>query len=383
MALPIINASITPSQLYPDRIRVNYQYRIGERLDRRGICNCLRERGFERISDQLHFRGSYTSEVYGSQISAFISIPAARPYLNVYVDINPLSSLHAQRDEYGGEVSLDNRDNWLHPRYVGGDNRRIWDEANALILINEHVACDLAEEIARDLGRSTFHVFQGISVDRLELTCDFAHRRPVAAVSDLRAAFQSAFASIRANDLPDASLVSERLDGNVQILHGDWRAGTCFRLYPKTNRRLRLECEVRNRGFRNLHIPRSLERHDYDFAQLFSVVSGVVAEPFNSILSACDLPSSSPRSGMDLATGVASSVRDQGFAMRVIEALATNGRVTSRMGGVRIRRLHERGYLHRVRRGLYRISDEWRPALSELQGTASRPLRRIRRRARP
>ena len=264
---------------------------------------------------------------------------------------------------------------------VGGDNGWIWAEANNLILINEHVACDLSEGIARDLGRSTLHIFQGISVDRMELTCDFAHTRPVAAVNDLRPAFQSTFASIRANDLPDASPVSERLEGNVQILHGDWRVGTCFRLYAKTNQRFRLECEVRNRGFRNLRIPKSLERHDYDFAPLFSAVSGVVVEPFNAILSACDLPFSSPRAGMDLATGIASSVRDQGFAMRVIETLATNGRVTSRMGGVRIRRLHERGYLHRVRRGLYRIADEWRPALSELQGVTSRPLRRIRRRA--
>ena len=80
-----------------------------------------------------------------------------------------------------------------------------------------------------------------------------------------------------------------------------------------------------------------------------------------------DSPSTPTDEGaIDFVVGVTSTVRDQEFALRVIETLASQGRVMSNLDGPRIRRLRDRGYLECVGRGIYRIAERWRSALSEI-----------------
>lgn len=369
MPLLTTNHTVTPTSLYPDRIRVNYRYRLSGDISDTTICNALQERGFTRISNQQHFRGTYTSERYGLQISAFISVSRGNEFLNIYVDINPLRHLHDQHEDYGNEHSFDGSSNWLHPESVRPDNRYIWHEANELIWLYESVAYEFAGELAINLGPSPIAYFQGVTIDRMELTCDFASAQPIQAVQNLRAAFQGAFANVRVNNLPVPTSSSERVEGDIPILHGNWRAGLCFRLYPKTNQRFRLECEIQKRGFQSLRIPRTLSRHDSDFAQFFLILAEQVTPQFNAILERGAEPPAPGGSHIDFIMGVSSTVRDPNFVRRVIDMLISNGRVTSRQEGTRIRRLAERGYLERSGRGIYVVSAQWRQAIVDLENS--------------
>lgn len=366
MALPRLHDVVHASQLYPDRIRINYRYRLPVPVSYPDAVRAMEAQDFHRIGRPLHFRGLYHSTRYDADVSAFISIPGDRAFLNIYVDINPLESIHRADGRDAAERSLDGRSNWLPANRLRSDNRWVWDAANDLIWEREAIASELAEALIREFGMPSVGAYQGAAVDRMEVTCDFAAAEPTIALAQARPAFQSVFLATRVNALPGASGVSERVEDDLLILHGDWRAGTTFRLYAKTHRRIRLECEIRGEGFRNLGIARGLSHYESDLENFFGVVARRIVSAFNHVLRAIPSDVRADGSPLQLLIGMLTVIRDEEFIRTVIAQLAVNYRITSRLDGVRVRRLAQRGYLERVGHGLYRVAAQWRDSLMQL-----------------
>lgn len=367
MPLPNRNQSISISQLYPDRIRVNYQYSLSNRVPANRIHDALQASGFERVSERLQFRGTFDSSAYGRQITAFVSFALNNSLLNIYVDINPLSDRHRERENFGDERAVDGSENWLHPDDILLDNRQIWERANELTWLNESVANDLAERIVRTLGLSTVSFYRGVAIDRMELTCDFSEACPFAAVQRMQNAFESAFLDTRSNPLRGESSVSTRTENGQRIVHGTWRQGIVFRAYAKTNRRLRIECEVRSQGFRNLRIPRRLDRHDEDFGVLFGIVAGQITEPLDSILSFDRASETQNGSLIEFVLGIGNAFRNSQAARMFIERISIDHSVPSASDRPRLERLLRRGFLERSNRGVYRIASGWRAAANRVR----------------
>lgn len=368
MPLPDTNELIHPTDTYPDRIRLNYQYQLPPMGLLQFRDHLTQNFGFQRIQNTGQVRAHVECAFLDTGLSVRISRPNASAPMNVYVDLNVLSYLHAQREDYENERAINGTLNWLHPDEISRDNCDIWGVAAQMVMAVEQSLFQLADRIARSLNQNGHAGLDGITVSLIEVAVDFAAADPGGLVRMLRPEFARRFRHTVANNYGGTAQGYEEIEGDRYQIAGFAGRGERYKLYEKTNRRVRLECELDRRALRRHQISRSITRgYASDFSDLFVLVAESVVPNFRQVLNLAHTLDPPSRCGIDLVAAICNRVRTTDRASEFLAHLVRHGRVTSNLNRQLINRLHTNGVLERVSRGIYSVTPTYRAALEALR----------------
>lgn len=381
MALPIPHTHLRAIHLYPDRVTINFQHAIYRGIGAPSFSHALRNEGYRRIRRGNLVEGRIA--VHGCSFP----VRAIKPHLaapaSFYVDINPLDRLHGRRSDYDGEWPRDNSStNWLHVADVRRDNRFVWNETDWLIRSTVDELAELVARISATMCAPVPPSPVDISVHAVEVMVDLAASDPGAAIDKLRPAFRQLFSAVQSSGYRSSAQGYETLTANSTMISGFRIAGERYKVYAKTNRRIRLECELPRRVLVRLQIDRNIESADYVFPQFFERCAAHVVAHFNALTQQASPGLESSRSPFDLVAKIGATIRDEDRLRDLLQILTANERLTTGFERGALRRLTQSGVLERTRRGNYSVTLQYRSALEALRDMRARWSQRpVRRRA--
>jgi hypothetical protein len=190
-----------------------------------------------------------------------ITVVASRagPTVGFTVFINVLSLLHRSDARDFEEECSSGKDNWLH-RNAFEDSTPVWQRLYLQIIEHEAQMERLANEIAAAGTPPDIATIQDMRVNKIELCTDFGTRNPHAVLRSMLPRFKERFNRVRFQRY--GQLASARWDGELyhdcNSIRGFLSGGVSFKLYEKTNRRVRLEVEYTRIGLTRCLAPVSL-----------------------------------------------------------------------------------------------------------------------------
>lgn len=373
MTLLDVNERVDAVSIYPDRVQIALHYEISTSAIH--TTSYLREQcGFRRVPRRASVHGRYECPTLGAPIRLEVS-QGRSGALWLKASFNPLCIIHDERDDYDGERGVACARNWLHPSAIESDNSWVWMRAHEMV---NAIRDDLDLLIARIAGAAFRgrYGFVSMHINLIEAVIDIAADDPGALVHRLGATVRSQYRQHVERGYRQSAVGYQRLDGDVLMIEGYAREGMRFKVYPKTNRRVRLECQLSASGLRSLGLPRSLhEYEDEGFLAFFARLADIVLPEFREILATESHVPADQASPLELMAELGRAVRDAATLHEVLSALVRNGRITRDLGRRGLAaHLMRAGIVDRVsgqRQGLYRPSRRFRSAievLSEVDG---------------
>jgi len=366
MVLPIPIPRLSANQLYPDRITINFQYAIYSESGAPSFQHALRIAGFRATQNRRNMQGAITAE--GNEFNVLITRPTPSAPTSFYVTINPLSFLHVQRVDYGVERTRDGSAiNWLHPAEVRRDNRGVAVVTDRLTRsINDEIHA-LVQRISEARRAQTPPQLIGISITSVEVTVDLASADPGALVERLRPRFNQLFRNVDRSRYPTTAESYDHLRANSHMISGFRTRYERYKLYDKTNQRVRLECQLTNRALTSARIQRNLIDADYDFSAAFARCATHVVPHFNALLQNLLPGRQMGRAPFELIAAIGSRIQSENRLLDLLQTFARNSMIAPPFERGAIRRLHDCGVLERSSRGIYTAAAQYRSALIALQ----------------
>ena len=332
MPLPPAFRAITVTELYPDRITINFRYRVGAFVGLQTYDEAMRNAGARTYGRDRH-RADLPSPTSGHRYSAHITRHLPNAAVNVFVDINPLRHLNRQTATTNANRNMSReQDNWVPANQVSMDNRHIWQLANHLIEDAALASSAFLSAALRDEdGTPRAGPLQEAVISLVEVTIDFADPNPLRSQEFLRFAFRRHLRSERTAIFARSAFQYTSLDRDVTVRSAYRRQDQKFKTYIKGEQRTRLECEYKRQALVSAHISRQLNLRTFDFAERFHEIAEHALEDFNAILG--DLEAERPRGPgaavFDLIACVLRRTRDSTVARRLLHDLAANERVAT------------------------------------------------------
>lgn len=368
MTLPEVHHRIDAVSVYPDRVQLRLQFEINTSPIH--TYSYLREQcGLRQLARRACVHGTYDCPRLGAPIRLEVS-QGRNGALWLNVSFNPLHIIHSERADYDGERGVACNRNWLHADSVGEDNSGVWQRTHEMV---NAIQGDLEVLVARIAGAAQLgrYGFVGISVTRIEAVVDVAAADPGALVQHLGAVVRSQYRQHVERAYRQSAVGYRRLDGDVLMIEGYAREGMRFKVYPKTDRRVRLECQLSGTALRSLGLPRSLQEYeDEGFVAFFARVAETVLPEFREILAAASDAPVAQASPLELLAELGRAVRDPAILREVLNALVRNGRITRDLGrrglGAHLKKAEILEQVPGQRQGLYRVASRFRGAMAVL-----------------
>ena len=220
----------------------------------------------------------------------------------------------------------------------------------------------LANEIAAAGTPPDIATLQGMRVNRIELCADFGTRNPHAVLRSMLPRFKERFGRVRFQrygELTTARWYGE-LHHDCNSIRGFLSAGVSFKLYEKTNRRVRLEVEYTRDGLARRGAPLSLI-DGQEIAPVRSFLSEHCLPQMNDILERAQATTDDHWSVYRLLSRVVpvfSRSDPEGLEL-LLRALALDCRITSQTLPYRkLAQLRRAGLLVSTNHGIYGIAPE-------------------------
>jgi hypothetical protein len=361
MSLSRLDERLTSGNLYPDRVVIVYRYNI-PRCSSQTFANVLATQGFRRESRFHGYRRSF--EFRESASPTNVAARRAGPTIGFYVPINVLSLLHREETrDFREERSR--TDNWLHPDAVE-NSEPVWQRLYQQIIEHELHMADLAHEVAAGISPSEIATIQHIRVNRIELCADFGTQNPQAVMRMMAPRFKERFSRVRFQcygEVRSASWSGE-LYHECNSIRGFSTAGVSFKLYEKTNRRVRLEVEYTRDGLCRRGAPISIsdEMDGQEIAPLRNFLSQHCLPYMNDVLERAQPMTEDHRSVYQLLSRAVPlfSRCEPEELQGVFRALVLDRRITSQSLPYRkLAQLRDAGVLVATNRGVYGIAPEY------------------------
>lgn len=367
MTLLPLQSNITILNTYPDKVRAHIQYQLPEGTTFSDVREFFDDRGFIQVSRKAVLRNTIEGNQSGFLFDVMLSYAQRVALLHVYIDLNALRYVHANVGTPENETSFNRDTNWLPEDGIETCNRNIWRIADNLIWEAESTITPIVESLASERGGTTIGVYRGVSISRIEVAVDFATNDPLQAVHSLRPAFQQQIRQLRLGSYRPTTNSYEEQDGNAMMLHGYRYRGERYKVYTKTNRRIRLECEFQTEAFYRNGISRSLADHGDSFEPLFEEAASHCIEVFNNLLDDLSPETVDANTALEFLMEVGRVCRDRCRSQSIIQLLIHNGRVTSDFGYRYLRPLLDHSLIVRSVRGIYVPAPQWRNAVRQIE----------------
>ncbi len=287
---------------------------------------------------------------------------------HVYM-FNPLRFIHAYVGTPEDETSVNRDTNWLPEGVIQERNDRALAVTDYLIWEAEQQITELIEDFARSRGDSTLGIYQGAALSLLEVAVDFGAEDPLAAIDDLAPYFRQHIRQTHLSGYRPTTTSYETHEDDSRMVHGRPFRHERYKAYVKTNRRLRIECEVKPGAFIRLGINRSISDEGNSFRVVYGHVASHCIETANSILECFRGTTGRPveRNVLDLLLAIGRVCRDPERARTFAQTLAHTGRVTSSFGYRYLRPFIDHGLIHRTAHGIYAPVPAWQSAVAALR----------------
>ncbi|MBP7065503.1 hypothetical protein [Ferrovibrio sp.] len=335
---------ISPSELYPDAISVRLQYAVSFRTTRDELSLLLHDYGFRRTRG---IRGlAIRLPVLGQEIH--VALSRANPFspISVSLRLNSLKKLHAESSRPQVEAAYDNSTNWLHHLEPNPGLRLVCQSASEMLQAANLRVLDILRSLSQSLG-GDLHPPQLLraKIDEAEVAVDFVP-------PDLEASFDALSTAITRNfdhalSLKYGSTASSYAGSSSKttFVHAYRRAGERYKVYLKTNRRIRLESHLTNQALKNA----GLRRHvlNLDLYETYLPIAQYVADHFNYILdeaTATDLSYASP---IEFLSAVGMRFRSREAFQNVVSTLVRSGHLHTSINRAAVEKLVEDGILTR------------------------------------
>lgn len=324
-------------------------------------------------------RGAVTDLVFETPVDVTATRLGSHGPVIFTAAFNALSEMHRSRSDYGSERAYGGVDNWLHPDDVTGDHYPL------LTRVHEHISA-----LEPSLYDIAYDAFGAVSLDdiqaaKLELCVDLAAADPHFAMRRLAPAFKRQFQRVRFVRYRSSALGYGELHHDANLIRGYRGVGEQYKLYEKTNQRIRLECELDRQAL--FRITRSQRSHvtpdcahgerisrsianEGDFIALVQHLTEAVLPELNALLQADVSGADEHGSVFELIARVASLVRRDGAVVlqSILQTLGREGRLTSRsLSWAALNRLCRANVLERRTRGVYVPTARYRAALRILR----------------
>jgi hypothetical protein len=382
MSLPNTQGMVSVPNTYPDRIQVNFQYQSQIRLNAQSLCQRLQAMGFRSAGAGEQYRGEVAIEGRPHPIPLYVEYHRRLRNLNIYAEINPLRDIRSTyRRRRIVERSINRDRNWLHARQIQEDNSAVVTYANDILNDIENRLVELVSDILPGQYTVQPDNVRGMFVHSAEIAIDFASTNPLQQIDLWREAFRRHFRSVHQNGYRDTARVFDGLQGDIPLVHGYSRQQERYKIYPKTNRRVRLECQVGARAMKRMGVRRNLNEYPQGFIGFYRAVARQVIPHFNRFLADTTPIPEDNLFAFDFLVRVGNATRDVVAAQDIVRILIREGRVTSGMGSRRLTNLTRAGLLVRAERGIYAPAPHWRSAIGALSRMNSWNISECSRRA--
>lgn len=370
MTLPNTNATLTQFDLYPDRITLCAQYACPENSGR-GFWTTVRalhtpeirrHRMFVRVSsDEL---GDFTDfRVHRGAPGAPIVLTA---------DINPLAELHRRRTDYGNERAYDDRaQNWLHPDDVSASNSLVRSVLAEMLVTVERRGWHLANQIVSGLPREPdvphweATELLNVSIAALELAVDVGCLHPGFTVERLAKNLTGMVPCAEDRVYPNQATIVRGAIRDAHMVSGHRRREERYKIYDKTNERIRIEVRLTPKSARGLGVIFSLS--DANVCPLIDQAAAAVLPYIQRLLSSPAAASDQRHSPLQALATIGQSTRDRRKVEAVFLALSSIGRMTTTGFDRQLcERLSRSGLVARTERGIYTVTPSYEDAFTFL-----------------
>ncbi len=380
MTLPNINSTINPNQIYPDRIELYGQYSSTGRFRYSDFQSSLRQ-----FSGGTASSGVTRFDLFDQDGLIFGRVEIRRAQSsNILLAkqiIDPLSYVRACAEMQEETETPLNRlwTNYLPQVLVEADNRPIWDAANELISRAENQVFELLNLVGEQSSVGVSFELENLTVHELELCCDYGTPDPDNLVEALVPVFRRHYRNAREH-VYAGSVQTRGLDGDSAMVSGFLRNHERMKAYVKTNRRLRLECQLGQRALEHyifssefmINAPngeglmhtrsRSLSNFENNVAVLIGLLAPHVAKHFNMVLAQVEASDRRCPPVIELVANVVSRTRSLDTAVEVLQSLSRNHSIeTSRYPSL-LNKLTRDGILEASTWGRRRLTDPYLPA---------------------
>ncbi len=260
MPLPSIDSPISQYSLFPDRLELTFPYHSP--ISRDALYSALRARRFKFRREKGHWAGDVS---YGLPLARMPHAPRrvlVRPQLlsvavsrknqeqPIYlsVSINPLRELRhfmgTVRDE---RACIREEDNWFPAQYASLDMRDVWRFTDELIAVVFGTVTAFLNEIHEAAGMACEADVNSAVIRSLEIALDLAAANPRQLVIEMAHVFDAQFKHVE-HRLFRSSATLVQAPGAAWMLSGYRAANQRYKVYAKTDRRVRFECQMSRRA---------------------------------------------------------------------------------------------------------------------------------------
>ncbi len=361
MVMPHILCPIEPHSLYPDRIQLTHH--LHAPLSATSLDEALRTFGFyrtqsgrilkcDRRSLALRFQGlpshvrrflKPTSQLRVPlyEISVAKRFDLAKP-ITIRSAFNPLRIIGGAVRTRGDEIStVANASNWLPPQLHHADMTYVSSFSDTIARAIDLDLAALFSDVFELAHLSRAVTFQNVSVTELEVAYDVSTNNPRQLVH------QRAHVFTREINNTIYSLYGNSASLNIGpdpawMISGYLAAEERYKAYVKTNKRVRLECQMEYRVLKEVvKVQRRIFHQGRNFSDVFSVCAAHVAPVFDLILrdggAAPKLDSS--HTPVDVVSRLATSFRNPEKLREFLDILLRTGRIKNSFDEQAIRRL--------------------------------------------
>jgi hypothetical protein len=261
----------------------------------------------------------------------------------------------------------------------------VWQLLYQQIIEHEIHMEERANEIAGGINPGEIATIQDMRVNRIELCADFGTQNPHVVMRMLAPRFKERFCRVRFQRYgePTSACWSGELYHDCNSIRGFLSDGVSFKLYEKTNRRVRLEVEYTRTGLERRGAPRSL-MDGQEIVPLRDFLAEHCLSHMNAILERAQTAAEDHASVYQLLSRVAPifSRSDPEELERLFRALTLDRRITSQMLPYRkLAQLRRAGILVSTNHGVYGIAPEYDVAFRILRSADTVCQRTIARAA--
>jgi hypothetical protein len=252
MTLAQLNQDLTADQLYPDLAHMLHWYTIPS-LRTQTFADAMRDLGFRHNQRAGGMLGAIdipqSGDPEGNPRRIPVVITRIRDSVGLKFPVNVLRILHAEETRDFGEERSTTGTNWLHPDAFDDSGpvwARLYEETVAIAL---HID-QLADNIAARMRPAGVAVLRDQRVNTIEICADFEAENPRAVFRRFLPRFKERYRRVQFLGYGRGTRArwTGELFHDCNLIRGYLSEGISFKIYVKTNRRIRLEIEYKRDG---------------------------------------------------------------------------------------------------------------------------------------
>lgn len=362
MVLPTLNTPITTRSLYPDRIVANFQFQVPWSRVAAVIDAAFADFGRRKNAR----RGNMLLDSLDASVRVSAARSADRGIVSIYVTVSPLAVLHGRNDH--SETSSAAQINWLHERDICQDNRHIWRLSGDLLFSAHTTVFRRLQEGLDSVASNRTVQPERSTLAEVEVVRDVRAADPRRMVETYARVLRRHFANVREQYYRSSALHYREDARDTLLVWGFLSENRRFKLYEKTNARVRLEALFKNNAIRAAAGTRSINNPDDDFPRIFGRLAAASADQFGSILRDVPQVRSDDVSPSAFVSAVHSRIRRPNVASQVLNLFIHSDRILA--GSVDysvIKNLVSANIIQRTRRGIYGLTARYRRAADVLR----------------